>query len=412
MKKFLVNLFCAIALSASAQSFTHSLSIVSKQNGLQALALTPELKNLANTNFSDVRIFDKNKAEVPYFLVNESFNYSSTNFKEYEIGDKEVGKGRFSNFIVLNPDKKPMQNIVICTANSDAIKLCNIVGSDDKKQWYSVSDHILMYNLFDENSVQAYRTLSFPLVNYKYIKIEINDLHTLPLNILKVGYFEGAISAGKLNKVNPFNTEYSTIKEKKKSEYHVVFNSPTIIDNINFKVKAPNFYKRSARILVNRTRTVKSKQENYQEVIFEFELNSNHSGGFDLYNFREKDFVIEISNEDNPPLEFDSIEFKQLQTYLVADFKANENYSLFAGDKKLNPPVYDIEYFKNKISQFVPTLQVGDLVALPVAAASPIIAPERHFWQEPWFLWVCIALASFLLFLFSIRVLKDMKKGE
>ncbi|MGZ3900970.1 MAG: hypothetical protein ACXVNQ_10995, partial [Bacteroidia bacterium] len=356
--------------------------------------------------------FDKNKMEVPYFLVNESFNYSSTNFKEYEISDKEIGKGRFTSFIVLNPDKKPMQNIVLCSSNSDAIKLCNIVGSDDKKQWYSISDHILMYNLFDENSIKVYRTLSFPLVNYKYIKIEINDLHTLPLNILKVGYFEGAISAGKLNTVKADKTEYLTNKENKASIYHINFNVPTIIDNISFKVKVPNFYKRSARIFVNRTRIVKHKEENYKEVVFEFELNSNTNTSFDLFNFREKEFEIEISNEDNPPLEFEAVELKQLQTYLVADFKTNENYVLFVGDKKLKAPVYDIEYFKNKISQFIPTLEVSELKPLPPVAAELIIAPEKHFWQEPWFLWGCITIASFLLFLFSIRVLKDMKKGD
>ncbi|MGZ4091130.1 MAG: hypothetical protein ACXVNO_10455, partial [Bacteroidia bacterium] len=203
-----------------------------------------------------------------------------------------------------------------------------------------------------------------------------------------------------------------TNKENKASIYHINFNVPTIIDNISFKVKVPNFYKRSARIFVNRTRTVKHKEENYKEVVFEFELNSNTNTSFDLFNFREKEFEIEISNEDNPPLEFEAVELKQLQTYLVADFKTNENYVLFVGDKKLKAPVYDIEYFKNKISQFIPTLEVSELKPLPPVAAELIIAPEKHFWQEPWFLWGCITIASFLLFLFSIRVLKDMKKGD
>ncbi|MBA3665160.1 MAG: hypothetical protein H0W61_13255 [Bacteroidetes bacterium] len=410
MKILLINLFVLLSAFANAQSFTHSLSITAKQNGLQALAVSPELKNLSNTSFSDVRIFDKDKNEVPYFLVNESFNYSSVNFKEYKITDKEIGKGRYTSFIVLNPDKKAMQNIVLCSANSDAIKLCDVVGSDDMKQWYSVSDHILMYNLFDENSVQAYRTLSFPMVNYKFIKIEINDLYTLPLNVLKVGYFEGAISAGKLNSIKPSHEEYNTIREKKVSVHRVRFENASIIDHISFKVKAPNYFKRQARIYVNRSRRVKNTTENYREIVFEFELNSNTPNRFDLKDFREKEFEIEISNEDNPPLEFESIEYRQLQTYLVADFKQGEQYSLFAGDRTLKTPVYDIAYFKDKISQYVPTLEVSDLSALAVVKAEPIVVAEKHFWQEPWFMWLCITVASFMLFLFSIRILKDMKK--
>jgi hypothetical protein len=409
MKRLLINIFLLSAISGTAQTFTHSLSIASKQNGLQALAINPKLKNIANTGFNDVRIYDKQQNEVPYFLVNESFNYSSANFKEYEISDKETGKDKYTNFIVLNPKKETIQNIVLCAANSDAVKVCNVVGSDDKKQWYSVSDGIVMYNLYDQGSVYVYRTLYFPPVNYKYVKIEINDLHTLPLNILKVGYFEGAISAGKLNEVAPVEYKYNTDKEKKASLGVFKFEDRTTIDKISFRIKSPTFYKRQASIYAYRTRTVKQKEERYKEVLFEFELNSETNNSFNLTNFREKEFDIEISNADNPPLEFEWIKFEQLQTYLVADFRQGESYSLLAGNKKLNVPNYDIEYFKNKISQYLPTLEVSELNRIPVATVE-IKIPERKLWQEPWFMWACIAVASFMLFLFSIRILKDMKK--
>lgn len=412
MKQLLINLFLFLGIFSNAQNFTHSLSIIAGDNGLQALALSPELKNLASTTFNDVRIYDKNKTEMPYFLVNESFNYSSLNFKEYEIQNKEIGKGRYTSFIVFNPSKKVMQNIVLCSANSDALKYCNVVGSDDKQQWYSISDHIFMYNLYDENSVQAFRTLGFPAVNYKYIKIEINDLFTLPLNILKVGYFEGAISAGRLNKVEPLSNEYATNKENKRSSAVIKFLQPTIINRISFKVKAPNFFKRTARIYVEKARMVNHQEKYEKQIVFEFELNSNTNNTFDLRDFREREFKIEIDNQDNPPLDFEEINFEQLQTYLVADFKKGEQYTLMAGDKKLHAPVYDIENFKDKISQFVPTLQVSDLKIIPVNTIEPIKPVNKNFWEQPWFMWLCIALASFLLFIFSIRVLKDMKKGE
>jgi hypothetical protein len=408
MKTLIVNLFLFAFVLSKAQTFTHSLSISSKQNGLQALAISTDLKNVANTSFNDVRIYDANKNEVPYFLVNESFNYSSTNFKEYKITDKLIDNKRYTSFIVCNPNKETMQNIVLCVANSDALKICNIVGSDDKKQWFSISDGIFLYNLFDESSVKAYRTLSFPLVNYKYIKIEINDLHTLPLNILKAGYFEGAISAGKLNEVKPITYNYSTNGANKKSTVQIAFKNTSIINRISFKITSPNFYKRKAAIYVNRTRTVKHKEEAYKELITEFELNSETTNSFNLNNFREKDFEIEISNADNPALEIESIKAEQLQTYLVADFKANQAYTLFAGNKKLNVPNYDIEFFKNKISQFLPTLQVSNLITIPVV--TEIKAPEeKKLWQEPWFMWLCVGAGAVVLGIFSLKIIKDMK---
>jgi hypothetical protein len=401
-------MFCALAIGA--QTFTHSLTLEAKKSAMQALAISPELKNIASTSFNDVRIYDKNQNEVPYFTVNESFNYPSVNFKEYEITNKEVGKGRYTSFIINNPKKEPMQNAVLCIANSDAWKLCDVVGSDDKQQWYSVSDGIHMYHLYDEGTVHAYRTLHFPMVNYKYIKVEINDLSTLPLNILKVGYFEGAISAGKLNEVKPEVTSFTTDKEKKLSVAKFKFSNATSIDRVNFRFKAPNYYKRQARIIADRVRLVNHKEQRYKDVLLEFELNSNTNNSFELHGFRETEFEIEISNEDNPPLEPESFDFLQLQTYLVADFKAGEKYTLMAGNKRLTTPSYDIEYFRNKISQFVPTLEVSDLKVIPQTEPIKIIPPERKMWQEPWFMWLCIALASFMLFLFSVRILKDMKK--
>lgn len=409
MKRILNSFLLASCFYAGAQNYTHSLSITSRQGGLEALPVSTELKNVSNTGFNDVRILDKNNNEVPYFQVNESFTYSSTRFKEYKLEDKHIDNKRYTVFTVLNPDKKPIQNIVLVIKNSDAFKMCDIEGSDDKQQWYAVSDHIYMYNLYDEGTVNAYRTLYFPRVNYKYIKIHISDLSTAPLNIIKAGYFEGAISAGKLNLVKPDLYNFITDKEKKVSVARVVFSNSTPVDKMIFKIKAPNFYKRRAHIFVSRSQSVKGGTRLYREEITSFELNSESYNSFEFHNFREKEFEIEIENDDNPPLEIETIDMLQLQTYLVADFKAGENYTLFAGNKKLKTPSYDIEYFRDKISQYLPTLEVGELQTIPVKPL-PVVAPkEKQFWEQPWFMWVCIAIASFILFLFSVKVLRDLK---
>jgi hypothetical protein len=412
MKRILLNLFLLSAAYCGAQGFTHSLSVFSGINGMQALPVAPDLKNIASTDFSDVRMFDKDSIEVPYFIVNESFDYALTSFREYEVIDKSVGKHEYTSLTVVNPKKEAMQNIVFCTANSDAVKRCDIVGSDDNKQWFSISDHIYIHHLLNSRSVDTYMTLYFPIVNYKYIKILIDDRYTLPYNIKKAGYFEGSINAGKMNSVKPASFQYSSDKAHKASHATFKFEYSTIIDNVTFKIKSPNYYKRTASFFIRRTRKIKTREEEYKDVLFEFELNSDTQNSFNLAGFRQKEFEMEVLNEDNQPLDFDSIEFKQLQTYLVADFKAGGIYTLYAGNKKLSPPVYDIEHFRNKITQFLPTLSVGPLNALPVKLP-PIEPVKRSMWQEPWFMWMCIAIASFMLFLFSIRILKDMKnRGE
>jgi hypothetical protein len=405
--KFL-SLLLLFSVFSRAQNFTHSLSIVSKKNGLQALALGTEIRNIANTSLNDVRLYDSKNTEVPYFLVNESFTYSSSKFKEHEMLNKEVGKGRYTRFTIVNKEKDKIGYVILSIANSDAWKLCDITGSDDGMQWFSVSDHIFLYSLYDMDKTNTFRSIHFPPADYKYIKFEINDLYTKPLNILKAGYFEGSINAGKLNRVTPSSTKQTEDKVKKLSTVAITFPQSTLMDKISFTVKAPNLYKRNATIYVNRSRESKGKTESYRENLLSFELNSDYGNQFELYNFREKEFFIEVENQDNPPLEFDKIKLEQLQSYLVADFKNEESYTLMAGNKKLSQPVYDIENFRSKISQYLPTLKVGMFKEIPQKAVE-VKVEDKKIWDESWFMWLCIGAASVLLFFFSASMLKSMK---
>lgn len=403
-----LDLFILFVVGLNAQVFTHSLNFSASVNGLQALALPAELRNIATSNLSDVRLYDSKGKEAPYFLVNESFNYKSASFKEYKVIDKETGKGRYTRFTIENNEKKKIDHVILNIMNSDAWKLCDITGSDDNKEWFSVSDHIFLYHMYDDDQTHSYRSIHFPAVNYKYIKFEINDLSTKPINILKAGYFDGCISAGKLNVLAGAKIQTETNEKEKITSIKVEFANPSIIDKISFRIKAPNLFKRTAVIYLNKNRTVKKREETYREQVMEFELNSDNSNSFEVRNFREKNFEIEIRNNDNQALEIENIEFAQLQSYLVADLKAGEKCVLKVGDKKLNFPVYDIENFRSKINGQMTINEAGELKVIPVAAIE-LATPEVKLWQEPWFMWVCISVASLLLLVFSIKVLKDMK---
>ena len=405
----LLNFLLLSLLTGQAQVFTHSLSFSATIDGLQALALPAELRNIAASDLSDVRLYNEQGKETPYFLVNESFNYKSASFKEYKLTDKETGKGRYTRFTLVNEEKRKVDHVILNIMNSDAWKLCDITGSDDNKEWFSVSDHIFLYHMYDDDQTHSYRSIHFPAVNYKYIKFEINDFSTKPINILKAGYFEGTISAGKLHALKDAKMQISTDEKMKVTNIKVEFTNPSIIDRISFRIKAPNLYKRTAAVFVNRSRTVKKREETYREQLMEFELNSDKSNSFEVRNFREKSFEIEIQNNDNQALEIENIEFAQLQSYLIADLKAGEKCVLKAGDKKLNFPVYDIENFRNKVSGQMTIIEAGELKNIP-APVLELKAPEVKLWQEPWFMWVCISVASLLLLIFSIKVMKDMKK--
>ena len=125
----------------------------------------------------------------------------------------------------------------------------------------------------------------------------------------------------------------------------------------------------------------------------------------------EKELNIEIENADNLPLEIKQVKVRQLATFIVAELKKGIKYSLMLGNPKLNEsPKYDLDYFfKDKISKQLPEITTGIVELIPAVVAPPKPNP---FWQQKWFLWMCIAIGGAAVFFFSYNMLGDMKKNS
>jgi len=60
---------------------------------------------------------------------------------------------------------------------------------------------------------------------------------------------------------------------------------------------------------LNQTKKTKHKTETYRKIISNFELNSDKKNTFKITQILEKEFFIEIENQDNQPLTFAKISF-------------------------------------------------------------------------------------------------------
>jgi hypothetical protein len=84
---------------------------------------------------------------------------------------------------------------------------------------------------------------------------------------------------------------------------------------------------------------------------------------------------------------------------LVADLKITENYTLKTGNHTLTSPNYDIAYFQNSISKQLPEATIGKVAITEndTKAWSDALA----FWQQSWFMWLCIGVAASVILYFS-----------
>ncbi len=382
-----------------------------KANGLHQMALTPEIRSYAKSNLSDMRILDSNKKEVPYVILSEPVTRSLSDFIEYRIIKKEILASKNTTLIIENADKAVMCNISLNISNADIYKLCNVSGSDDMKQWYVITDDTELSSLYDNSRTSVYKSIYFPPVAYRYYKLCVNDKKSDPINITKAGYFKGSVMGGKMLDVKPKNMVMENNTAQKNTQIKIFFDKAQAINRLDFKITEPTFYKRQARILAKRQRTVKKKTIDYYQTLANFELSSDLPAWCDVNDLNEKEFIIEIDNLDSPPLVISQVSFKQLSACLVADLKTNGKYTLMIGNEKLEAPQYDLNYFTDKIPQQLPVVSLGSLEIFVKTPA--VIAPSgASFWQQKWFMWLCLGVGALVLFYFSSTLLKEMQSKK
>ena len=394
---------------AFSQSHTYEAKIEGiKKDSLYKLLLTPDHKQYMSSDFHDVRIYNNKQQEIPYVILSEPPLKSKSDFIDYTIISQKHLK-TYSEIIIHNPDKNKINNIAFNINNSDAYKYCSIEGSNDLKQWYSVSALQELSLLYNDAYTNSYKCVYFPLNDYTYFRLLVDDWQSEPLKINSAGYFKNSVIAGKLNEV----PHQQTILEDSKSKtttIHLSFVGNQSIDRLDFKIKSPRLYKRNATIYVNRKQTQKHKTEIHKETLFDFELNSDGSLLFDLPQINEPDFFIEISNHDNLPLEIETITCKQLATYLVSDFKAGSEYLFTCGDNQLKRPEYDLANFVSQTPQLFPEAKLDSIKPVNPSINPTLDTKEKSFFETQQFLWLCLGVGAIIVILFSRSLLKNMKE--
>lgn len=412
MKKivfFIITILGVIDI-LNAQNFSHEMKIENiTKDGLYRIPLNPDFQQFMASDFHDLRILDSSEKEVPYVLLREPLLKSKSDFVPYEISS-QTHHGTYSEIVILNPQKNKISNIAFNINNSDAFKYCTIEGSDDGEQWFTISELQELTLLYNDVYTNQYKCIYFPLNNYAYFRLLVDDWNSEPLKINSAGYFKNSVIAGKLNDV-AFTQVIKEDEKNKKTIIALSFKNNQLIDRLDFKIKEPRLFKRHAIVYVNRERKIKDKTEKYQEVLYEFEMKSDEALYFDVPMLNEKHLVIEIDNKDNPPLQIESIHCKQLATYLVADFKATNHYYLKCGNELLKSPEYDLINFLSQIPQLLPEVKLGQISEIKEKPVATVVK-EKAFYETSQFLWICLGFVVVIIFFFSKSLLKDMSQNK
>ena len=412
---YLLVCFIACVAQLSAQ-FSHQATIKGvQQSGLYKMSLDPLARQYMSSDLHDVRIYDGAQKEVPYVLLSEPLLKSKTDFVPYPILTQKHLENH-SEIVIHNINKDGINNIAFNINNSDAHKYCAIEGSDDLDQWYSLSAVQELSLVYNNVYTNTYKCIYFPLSDYRYFRLTIEDWRTEPLKINSAGYFKNSVIAGQLAPVVFAKTQKENAAQKVTTIHLSSVNSQKI-DRIDFKISSPRLFMRHARVYEIREQRSKHKTEQYKETLCEFDLSAGKPLFFDVPQLTGKDFFIDIENKDNPPLEIDSVICKQLATYLVCDLNADNKYTLKCGNMALKIPEYDLVNFVSATPQLLPAAEVEDFKQVTPAKEKSIAVDEvkpksKAFYETRPFIWVCLGFAAIIIFWFSRNLLRDMNKEE
>jgi hypothetical protein len=397
-------LFCSITAFAQDYNWQSALDSLPAE-GFYKIQLPPSITSKLKPDFSDIRIIDTGKHEVPYITRKETPAVETFLFKEYKIASLDISK-KHSTLILNNPDKNKIDNIQLVIKNADVNKQLSLSGSDDKKQWYVIKDHYMISDVYSHVETSVVTIVNFPLSDYTFFKIDISDSASAPLRILKAGYYDTHTENAKYSEVAAPVVTQKDSAEVKTSYIKIVFPESQLIDKLEFEIEGPHYFMRDCELGIMEERKLKNNRIEKNFIpITTFKVSSNHSNIAYLDNYKSKELYLHISNNDNPPLKIKEVKGSQINHSIIAYLKKNEPYTLVFGNEKANAPNYDLVNFTDTISSIS---LISPKKIEPIILQNKIQQKaEGNFFSSKTFIWISLSIVLLILGLLSVKMIRE-----
>lgn len=408
-------IFTALLFNTLNTSFAQEVKgvINSANDGYQNIYIPQEFRAVIGTEVGKLRIKDKNGQDVPY--VQRVGQVTEQSFKR--VNHSLIKTDSSDILVIENLTKENKQSYTLKVSNSATSKTYSIEGSDDQSNWFSLINKATLNQLQSNTETFAFTTINFPLTNYKYIRIHINNAKFSPIQILSVGEVEVKKNEIMYEKLR--NTSF-TISENKKDKttlLEVTKDGRNPFDLISFTIDSRFDYFRSAYLFtkekVVQERNGKKRKEKDDEIesnFFHFDLLSKQSNTFQHdFSFDTDKFYIVVENDINAPLKIDSITLFQEKLYITAALQKGQNYTLET-DGKWPIAIYDINKLNLNLSDILPTVQVEKIELVKDNSNSNQDTEKPN--KNNWLLIIGLCAGILVIFYFGRSLLNDMQKNK
>ncbi len=191
MKKLVINLLLMFPLwGALAQPFDWSAQLKKPDStAFYKIPLSPEVLGQLNTQFTDIRLYDEEKKEVPYLLKKDQHKVYKNVFHSYEITKIEHDKNGSTIMVIHNPSRSKINNLNLKVNNFDTRKFAKLTGSNNKLDWYTIKEDYVFSSVQSGAESSVIKVINFPYCEYEYYRLEIFDWFTDRIHVFRSWLF-------------------------------------------------------------------------------------------------------------------------------------------------------------------------------------------------------------------------------
>ncbi|MDR3749519.1 MAG: DUF3999 family protein [Acidobacteriota bacterium] len=355
----------------------------------------------ARSDLGDLRIY-AGEMEVPYSLVVERGSRERER-TDVPVLQQSTVAGK-TQFLIDMSHLAEYDHVDLKLATKNFVAHARVEGQDDPHGWHwaSLGDSIL-YDLSKENLGRNYM-LRLPRATYKYLRVTIDGA-------VKPEDVQGATSEMREEQPALWRQVSSTSKQEQKGKdtvftFSAAENVP--VERVMFVVEPaqPNF-RRELEIQNDKGAWLGSGEINRIHMVRGGQKIDSEDQSVDFSDHGRKTGLttikVVIHNGDDPPLKLTGASLQQLERRLYFDAPARDQLTLYYGDEKLGPPVYDYaELFQRE--KAATAAQLG----LETSNTAYIGRPDDRPWSErhPVVLWVAIIAAVAVLGGVALRALR------
>jgi hypothetical protein len=410
MKIAAILLVSVVVAGPAIPYFKYQRPVQAQPNGQRFVAVDEQIWKNARPDLGDLRLYS-GQQEVPYALMVKRGSRENDN-KDVSVLQQSVIGGK-TQFLIDMTGVAEYDHIDLKLAAKNFVAHARVEGQEDLhgKNWALLGESIL-YDLSKEN-LGGNSILRLPLSTYKYLRVTI-DGPLKPADIVGASSefrqeqkavwrdVGGAPTVAEMPMSAARNDSLRRTGKATVLTFAVPEKVP--VDRVTFEIDPaqPNF-RRSVQITDHKDDYVGSGEIDRVHMVRQGQKIDTDDYDVSFSAVGHKTIKVIIDNGDDPPLKIKSARLQQLEHRLYFDAPASGPLTLYYGDEKLDPPVYDYA----KLFVLAKDAAPAQLGAEQVNAAFTG-RPDERPWTErhPVVLWIAIVAAVLILGAIALRSMK------